>query len=71
VQSDYQIIKASLLKAGTQEHITTQEMVVQLELMSQTHRLAEQIEKGARYLASFRSLSPAEHIEENEAETPK
>ncbi len=38
-------------------------MVAQLELMGETHRLARQIEKGARYLHEFSHQIPAENIE--------
>ncbi len=66
LQDDYQSLKTKLLRAGTEERIKTTELVIQLELMSQLRRLAEQIEKGARYLASFQACSPAEQLEEQE-----
>jgi len=66
LQDDYQSLKATLLRAGTEGTITTTDMVVQLEMVSQLRRLAEQIEKGARYLASFQACSPAEELEEHE-----
>jgi phosphate:Na+ symporter len=69
VEDEYHALKAKLLRAGTDEHIKTTEMVAQLELMSQIRRLAEQIEKGARYLSSFQNCSPAEHLEEEEQAT--
>lgn len=65
-QDEYQTLKAKLLRAGTEGQIKTNEMVAQLELMSQIHRLAEQIEKGARYLANFQARIPAEQLEERE-----
>ncbi|HHJ80385.1 MAG TPA: Na/Pi cotransporter family protein, partial [Candidatus Tenderia electrophaga] len=60
LQDDYQSLKSTLLRGGTEGHIKTTEMVVQLEMASQLRRLAEQIEKGARYLASFQACTPAE-----------
>ncbi len=66
LQDEYQTLKATLLRAGTEGWVSTREMVAQLELMSQIHRLAEQIEKGARYLANFQSRIPAEQLEERE-----
>ncbi len=66
LQDEYQTLKAKLLRAGTEERIKTKEMVALLELMSQIHRLAEQIEKGARYLDSFQERIPAEQLEEGE-----
>ncbi len=66
LQDDYQSLKTKLLRAGTEERIKTTELVIQLEQMSQLRRLAEQIEKGARYLASFQACSPAEPLEEQE-----
>jgi len=66
LQNDYQSLKTKLLRAGTEGQIKTTEVVVQLEIMSQLRRLAEQIEKGARYLASFQACTPAEQLEEHE-----
>lgn len=66
LQEEYQGLKARLLRAGTDERISTRAMVGQLELMSEIRRLAEQAEKGARYLASFQARAPAEQLEEKE-----
>jgi len=66
LQDDYQSLKSKLLRAGTEERIKTTELVIQLEMMSQLRRIAEQTEKGARYLASFQSCNPADQLEENE-----
>lgn len=66
LKNEYQTVKAALLKSGTEGRLSARKMVAQLELISQLHRLAEQIEKGARYLANFQSRNPAEHLEERE-----
>ncbi len=66
LQEDYHSLKTTLLRAGTEGHIKTTEMVIQLEMLSQLRRLAEQIEKGARYLASLQACTPAEQLEEHE-----
>lgn len=70
LQEEYQALKAELLRAGTEARINTREMVSRLELMSELRRLAEQIEKGARYLANFQSRAPAEQLEEKESASP-
>ena len=70
LQNEYHALKAKLLRAGTEGRISSKEMVAQLELMSQIHRLAEQTEKGARYLDSFQALTPAEQLEEKEHNSP-
>lgn len=70
LQEEYQALKAGLLRAGTEARINTREMVSQLELMSELRRLAEQVEKGARYLANFQSRAPAEQLEEKESASP-
>ncbi len=67
IESHYQQLKAALLRDGTAEKISIKEMVMQLELMSHIRRLAEQAEKGARYLHSFKEHIPAEALEESEA----
>lgn len=67
LQSEYQALKAQLLRAGTEARVSAREMVSQLELMSEIRRLAEQIEKGARYLANFQARTPAEQLEEKDA----
>ncbi|MDZ4261489.1 MAG: Na/Pi symporter [Pseudomonadota bacterium] len=67
IESHYQQLKATLLRDGTAEKISIKEMVMQLELMSHIRRLAEQAEKGARYLHSFKEYLPAEALEESES----
>ncbi len=68
IDSEYQQIKHRLLRAGTHGELSTLEMVAQLELMSEIHRLARQIEKGARYLYQFSQQIPAEKIEKEVTE---
>ncbi len=63
IDTEYQQLKRRLLRAGTGGELSTLEMVAQLELMSEIHRLARQIEKGARYLHEFSHQVPAENIE--------
>ncbi len=67
IESHYQQLKATLLRDGIAEKISIKEMVMQLELMSHIRRLAEQAEKGARYLHSFKEYLPAEALEESES----
>ena len=63
LEGRYQHLKSSLLKNGTNGKITVHEMVAQLELLSMIRRLAEQIEKGARYLGNFNAYTPADQLE--------
>ncbi len=54
----YRHLKASLLKAGTKGVLPVAQMVLQIDLMSDIRRIADQSEKGARYLATLTSARP-------------
>lgn len=64
--SDYKHLKASLLRAGTRGELPVGKMVHQLELNSDICRIADQAEKGARYLAGLTSVEIEEKKEEDE-----
>lgn len=64
--TDYKHLKASLLRAGTRGELPVGKMVHQLELNSDICRIADQAEKGARYLAGLTSVKIAEKKEEAE-----
>jgi phosphate:Na+ symporter len=49
----YRHLKSSLLKAGTKNLLPVGQMVSQIDLMSDIRRIADQIEKGARYLTTL------------------
>lgn len=57
LESHYQALKASLLRAGADEHIQLQQMVVQLEQYSLIRRLLEQTVKGAQHLRPLHQLA--------------
>jgi len=59
----YRHLKASLLKAGTKNLLPVGQMVSQIDLMSDIRRIANQIEKGARYLTTLTTAAP-ENTEE-------
>jgi phosphate:Na+ symporter len=50
---EYHDLKAQLLRAGTQGLIPVRQMVLLQELISYMRRIAEQAEKGARYLSGL------------------
>lgn len=67
IESNYQQIKAALLRDGTAGNISVQEMAALLELMSHIRRLAEQAEKGGRYLHNFNACAPAAALDESDS----
>jgi phosphate:Na+ symporter len=50
LEEEYRELKVHLLRAGTRNEIQVNRMVSQLELISDIRRIAQQAEKGARYL---------------------
>ncbi|MGV1099399.1 Na/Pi cotransporter family protein [Thiovibrio sp. JS02] len=54
----YRQLKASLLKAGTKNLLPVAQMVYQIDLMSDIRRIADQMEKGARYLSTLTAAAP-------------
>ena len=50
---EYHDLKAQLLREGTQGLIPVRQMVLLQELISYIRRIAEQAEKGARYLSGL------------------
>jgi phosphate:Na+ symporter len=57
LEDDYQKLKSRLLRAGTLGELPVRRMVAELDLCSDMRRLAEQAEKGARYLDGLRVFS--------------
>ncbi len=61
VQRSYHELKQELLSAaGTRGEISIQHLVDALEWLSHVHRLAEQVERGARFLARLRERTRLE-----------
>lgn len=56
----YRHLKSSLLKAGTKNLLPVGLMVSLIDLMSDVRRIADQIEKGARYLTTLTRATPEE-----------
>ncbi len=56
----YRHLKSSLLKAGTKNLLPVGLMVSLIDLMSDVRRIADQIEKGARYLTTLTTAMPEE-----------
>jgi phosphate:Na+ symporter len=50
VEGDYQALKAALLHAGASGRIPVRALVDALDVLSDLHRLAKQIERAARFL---------------------
>ena len=57
LEDEYQRLKSRLLRGGTAGEIPVRRVVAQLDLCSDMRRLAEQAEKGARYLDGLRVLT--------------
>jgi phosphate:Na+ symporter len=53
LQADYQKLKASLLDAGARGRVAVHDLVAILDWLSNVRRVAEQIERGTRFLASL------------------
>ena len=53
IKNDYRSLKSGLLKAATREEISVSRMAHWLEIIARIRRIAEQSEKGARYLAAL------------------
>ncbi|MHB8149262.1 MAG: Na/Pi cotransporter family protein [Desulfobulbia bacterium] len=56
----YRHLKSSLLKAGTKSLLPVGLMVSLIDLMSDVRRIADQIEKGGRYLTTLTTAMPTE-----------
>lgn len=65
----YHHLKSSLLKAGTKNLLPVGLMVSLIDLMSDVRRIADQIEKGARYLITLTKATPEEEDAEVSAKT--
>jgi phosphate:Na+ symporter len=57
LEDDYQSLKAHLLRAGTEERISSEQMVEQLEIYSRLRRLLQQAVKGSSYLHGLLDLA--------------
>lgn len=61
LEDEYQQLKSRLLRGGTVGELPVRRLVAQLDLCSDMRRLAEQAEKGARYLDDLRVfITPSE-----------
>lgn len=58
IQQAYQQLKAHFLRAGTEDRLSVQQMVEWLDHISHIRRIAEQLEKGARYLDDLKRPRP-------------
>jgi phosphate:Na+ symporter len=65
---EYHDLKALLLREGTQGFIPIWQMVILQEFISYIRRIAEQAEKGARYLSGLTVFTKPEDEQEEEAE---
>ena len=63
LKDEYQQLKSRLLRSGTAGELPVRRIVAELDLCSDMRRLAEQAEKGARYLDGLRAFgtSPQAH----------
>jgi phosphate:Na+ symporter len=66
LQKGYQRLKSSMLQAGTDGRIPVRQMVDHLDTLSNIRRMAEQVEKGARYLTAIRAATEEEKTHERE-----
>ena len=60
VQEDYQELKSRLLQAGADGQLPVRSLVNELDTLSSIRRIAEQLEKGSRYLAYLKRRSASE-----------
>lgn len=58
LEEEYHALKASLLAAGARGAVEVRALVEVLDWLSATRRLAEQTERGARFLAALRTAEP-------------
>lgn len=58
-QEDYRALKNQLLRSASQGELPVGQMVHSLDLIARIRRIAEQAEKGARYLAHLHSAEDA------------
>ncbi|MEJ2508639.1 MAG: Na/Pi symporter [Gammaproteobacteria bacterium] len=64
LKQEYQRLKSHLLRAGTADELPVRRVVEHLDVFSNMRRLAEQAEKGARYLAALRELGTSTGTDE-------
>lgn len=63
LEDEYQRLKSRLLRSGTVGELPVRRIVAQLDLCSDMRRLAEQAEKGARYLDGLRVFAASPQAE--------
>ena len=68
INEEYQTVKSALLRAGAVGQLSTRKMVRHLELLSEIRRIADQAEKGARFLARLINFPEPKQKEEAGAE---
>ncbi len=67
-EAEYRHLKSSLLKGGTRNKLSVAQMVYQIDLMSDIRRIGDQIEKGARFLATLTEVKEQKPSEESAEE---
>jgi phosphate:Na+ symporter len=71
VKDEYRDLKNDLLQAATREDISVRRAAHCLDIIARIRRMAEQAEKGARYMAYLTEVEEhLMHDEENEREAP-
>jgi phosphate:Na+ symporter len=63
LEKEYQRLKSGLLRAGTEGQLSVRIMVDRLDTLSNIRRIAQQSEKGARYLTSLNIYTAASQAE--------
>ncbi len=58
IEKHYQALKSDLLQAGARGQLPVREVVAQLDQLSNVRRLAQQVERGARYLSGLETAMP-------------
>ena len=66
VEDEYQQLKTSLLRAGSEGRLSVRLMVDHLDILSNIRRMAQQSEKSIRYLATLAQYSTPERFSREE-----
>lgn len=68
LEHEYKHLKSALLKAGTKNDIPVGLMVSQIDLMSDLRRIADQMEKAARFMGTITTAMAEPGAEQNNGE---
>lgn len=66
LKEEYNVLKAALLRAGTKGLLPVKQMAILLELISDTRRIAEQVEKATLYLVTLHGAAEISDGEKTE-----